>query len=433
MGNYEETMERTKWYRDARFGMFIHWGLYSVPARHEWVKSREKMTDEQYQKYFDEFTAENYDPKEWAKTAKKAGMKYAVLTTKHHEGFCLFDSKYTDYKATNTPAGRDLVKEFVEAFRAEGIKVGFYYSLLDWHHPDYPHYGDAHHPLRDDPTASNENRDFSRYVEYFHNQVRELLTNYGKIDIMWFDFSYDSPNGESMRGEKWEATKLVKMIRKLQPEIIIDDRLGYKRDRSAIDFDAQPVYAGDFLNPEQYVPDEGMKDVHGRPIPWEVCMTTQVGSWGYVSGNEEFVSSKEIVRTLVDCVSNNGNYLLNVGPDSKGEFPEKVVKIFSEVGDWMKENGQSIYGCGGVDLPRPKWGRYTTDGKYVYAHLFDKFAYVAQLDDRLTEKFDYALFLKDNSEVKTGFWNGEIKGVVINLERPLIDQTDTVVKIALKK
>ncbi|MCQ2398978.1 MAG: alpha-L-fucosidase, partial [Clostridia bacterium] len=323
MGNYEEVMERTKWYRDARFGMFITWGLYAVGANHAWAKSQERITDEQYQKYFDEFTAENYNPKEWAKIAKNTGMKYVVLTTKHHEGFCLFDSKYTDYKSTNTPAGRDLVKEYVEAFRAEGIKIGFYYSLLDWHHPDYPHYGDANHPLRDDLKESNENRDFSRYVEYFHNQVRELLTNYGKIDIMWFDYSYDSPNGDKMRGEKWEATKLIKMVRELQPEIVIDNRLDYHQKGNEVDFDTQPAYAGDFLTPEQYVPDVGKKDVHGRPVPWEVCMTTQVGSWGYFPRSNDFISAKEIVRTLVDCVSNGGNYLLNVGPNSKGEFPEK--------------------------------------------------------------------------------------------------------------
>ena len=197
--------ERTKWFLHDRFGMFIHWGLYSIPARGEWVRNAEQMPEEKYLRYYEEFNPVNYDPKAWAKAAKEAGMKYAVLTAKHHDGFCLFDSKLTDFKSTNTKCGRDLVREFLDAFRAEGIKVGLYYSLLDWHHPDYPHSTDRIHPMRGNPDYPDEGRDFSRYIEYFHGQVRELLTDYGKLDIMWYDFSYDD-----MTGEKWEATKLVR-------------------------------------------------------------------------------------------------------------------------------------------------------------------------------------------------------------------------------
>ena len=193
IGNETEAQkkERMQWWTDARFGMFIHWGLYALPARHEWVKNRERITTEQYQKYFEEFDPVNYDPVKWAKAAKAAGMKYAVLTSKHHEGFCLFDSKYTDYKATNTKAKRDLVKEFVDAFRAEGLKVGFYYSLIDWHHPDFTI--DRVHPQRVSTSAEyaplNVGKDMSRYRTYLQNQIKELLTNYGKIDILWLDFS----------------------------------------------------------------------------------------------------------------------------------------------------------------------------------------------------------------------------------------------------
>ena len=222
MSIQSERSERTKGYCYDRFGMFIHWGLYAIPAEGEWIRSIKRISVEDYQPYFDTFDPVNYDPKKWAKIAKKAGMRYAVLTTKHHDGFCLFDSQYTDYKATNTPAGRDLVREYVDAFRAEGIKVGFYYSLLDWHHPDYPAYKDAHHPMRGNEDYKGQTGEhFERYVEYMHNQVRELLTNYGKIDIIWFDFSYDD-----MTAEKWQATKMVKMARELQPGIIIDNRMG---------------------------------------------------------------------------------------------------------------------------------------------------------------------------------------------------------------
>src|SRR5665647_297206 len=190
----EQKTKRMQWWTDARFGMFIHWGLYALPARHEWVKNKEHLTNEQYQKYFDEFDPDQFNPKEWARKAKAAGMKYAVLTTKHHEGFCLFDSKYTDYKSVNTQAKRDLVKEFVEAFRSEGIKVGFYYSLIDWHHPDFTI--DRVHPqrpLKDSDSAYerlNKGRDMDVYRKYLYNQVTELLSNYGKIDILWLDFSY---------------------------------------------------------------------------------------------------------------------------------------------------------------------------------------------------------------------------------------------------
>ncbi|SMD11817.1 alpha-L-fucosidase [Pedobacter nyackensis] len=238
----ETTAEKTKrmeWWTNARFGMFIHWGLYALPARHEWVKSYEHITNEDYQKYFDKFNPDLFNPKQWAKEAKAAGMKYAVLTTKHHEGFTLFDSKYTDYKATNTPAKRDLIKEFVEAFRAEGIKIGFYYSLIDWHHPDFT--VDAIHPLRpekgneDAYTALNKNRDMAKYRKYMYNQVTELLTKYGKIDIFWADYSYPGKHGKGR--DDWGSVELLKQIRKLQPEIIVDNRLDLKDYEDGTDFE----------------------------------------------------------------------------------------------------------------------------------------------------------------------------------------------------
>ena len=195
----------TAWFTHDRFGMFIHWGLYSMAARHEWVKNRECTPEDHYQLYFENFNPDLYDAKEWARQAKAAGMKYAVMTTKHHEGFCMFDSQYTDYKCTNTPAGRDLIREYVDAFRAEGLHIGFYYSLIDWHHPDFPI--DPLHPRRNDPDAfeQNQGRDMHKYAEYMRNQVRELLTNYGKIDILWFDFSY--PNAQGTGDKVWQKGK----------------------------------------------------------------------------------------------------------------------------------------------------------------------------------------------------------------------------------
>ena len=211
---------RMEWYRDARFGMFIHWGLYAIPARGEWVRSTEQIPKEDYMKYFEEFNPVDFEPRKWAKAAKEAGMKYVVLTAKHHDGFCLFDSQYTNFKSTNTKCGRDLVAEYVDAVRAEGLKVGLSFSLLDWFHDDFPHYGDRNHPMRNNPAYKNDDRDFDRYLTYMHNQVREICTNYGKLDVLWFDFSYDT-----LRGEAWKATELINMVRKLQPDVIIDNRL----------------------------------------------------------------------------------------------------------------------------------------------------------------------------------------------------------------
>jgi len=203
-----------------RFGMFIHWGLYAIPARGEWVMSNEKMSVQQYKKYFDEFNPTDFDAKRWASVCRQAGMKYAVLTAKHHDGFCLFDSKLTEYKSTNTRFGRDIVREFLEAFRAEGIAVGLYFSLLDWSHPDFPKYADRHHPMRGREEYCGEQIDFDNYLNFMHGQVKELVTGYGKLDLLWFDFSYDD-----MAGEKWRASDLISMVRKYQPNVCIDNRL----------------------------------------------------------------------------------------------------------------------------------------------------------------------------------------------------------------
>ena len=364
--NKEDYMKRMEWYTQARFGMFLHWGLYSIPARGEWMRSFEKLTDEEYGKYFEEFNPVDYDPKKWAKLAKKAGMKYMVLTAKHHDGFCLFDSGYTDFKATNTKCGRDLIKEYVEAVRAEGLKVGLYYSLLDWHHEDYPHFSDGAHPMYQNPAYPDGGRVWERYVEYLHNQVRELCTNYGKIDILWFDYSF----GE-YSGEKWGATRLVNMVRQLQPGVIIDNRLEVSGSGLGSLASGNPLpYHGDFVSPEQIIPQEGIRDINGNPLIWEACFTMN-DSWGYNLKDKYFKPAPMLIRKLVECVSKGGNMLLNVGPDARGNFPEESVSRLKEIGKWMEKNGESIYGCGMSDMPRPDFGRITQKGNKLYYHIFD--------------------------------------------------------------
>jgi alpha-L-fucosidase len=357
---------RTEWFMHDRFGMFIHWGLYAIPARGEWVRSVEKITVEDYEKYFEEFNPVLFDPKKWARAAKEAGMKYAVLTAKHHDGFCLFDSSLTDYKSTRTKFGRDIVREYLDAFRAEGLKTGLYYSLIDWHHPDYPHFKDRNHPMRDDESFRGAKHDFDKYVAYLHGQVRELCQNYGKLDILWFDFSYDD-----MQGEKWHATELVNMVRSLQPEVIIDNRLEVSGEGFGSLLSGNPtVYSGDFVSPEQIIPPEGIVDRNGRPVPWEACITMN-NHWGYCEFDKEFKSSSLIIRKLVECVIKGGNMLLNVGPDARGCIPDESLEILSEIGLWMKKHSKSIYGAGNACMPKPDTGRFTRKGNKVYMHCME--------------------------------------------------------------
>ena len=384
----------TAWFTRDRFGMFIHWGLYSMPARHEWIKNREMIPEEKYDKYFKYFDPDLYDAREWARQAKAAGMKYAVLTTKHHEGFCMFDSKYTDYKCTNTPAGRDLVREYVDAFRAEGLHVGFYYSLIDWHHPDFPI--DMLHPRREDPDAyeQSKNRDMHKYAEYMRNQVTELLTNYGKIDILWFDFSYsgrkapeDKPWMKGKGKDDWEAEELIATARKLQPGIIIDNRTEIEQD---------------LWTPEQYQPTQWVRHKEtGELVTWEACQTFS-GSWGYYRDEQTWKSPEMLIRMLVNTVSLGGNLLMNVGPTSRGEFDYRAKDALKVYADWMHGNSRSIYNCtmAEPEFKAPADCRYTqsVDGKRLYLHLF-AYPYGRIALSGLAGKVDYTQFLHDGSEL----------------------------------
>lgn len=383
--------QRMKWWTDARFGMFIHWGLYALPARHEWVKNAERMTNEQYQKYFDIFNPDLFDPHEWAKMAKAAGMKYVVLTAKHHEGFCLFDSKYTDYKSTNTPFGRDIIKEYVEAFRAEGLKVGFYYSLIDWHHPDYTI--DRVHPQRQESDSAyarlNEGRDMNKYREYIKNQVRELLTNYGEISIIWFDFSFPGKNGKGH--DDWDSENLLKMARSLQPGIIVDDRL-----------DLRDVEGGwDFTTPEQ-VKVSKWPEVNGKRVPWETCQTFS-GSWGYYRDENTWKSPAQLIELLIESVSKGGNLLLNVGPTGRGLFDYRAQDRLTAMGQWMKFNNRSIYGCTEAPpefkAPDNTLLTYNPVTKRLYVHLLFYPMGSLVLPD-MADKVKYVQFLHDASEIQ---------------------------------
>ncbi|WP_434715180.1 alpha-L-fucosidase (plasmid) [Rhizobium sp. YTUHZ045] len=379
--------EKKAWFVHDRFGMFVHWGLYALPARHEWVKSREELNDADYQKYFDHFDPDLYDPREWARRAKAAGMKYVVLTTKHHEGFCLWDTKATDFKVTNTPYGKDLLRPFVDAFRAEGLRIGFYYSLIDWHHPDFT--VDPRHPQRNHPDATkiNEGRDMLRYAAFMREQVRELLTEFGRIDIMWFDFSYPQWKLGELVGKghrDWESEKLVRLVRELAPDIIINNRL----DLAGL----QP----DIVTPEQYMPRAWPKR-DGRRVVWEACQTLS-GSWGYHRDEDTWKSTEQLVQMLVGTVAIGGNLLMNVGPTARGTLDHRALAALAAYEEWMALHERSIVGCTQSDFTAPPDCRLTQNGDRLYIHLFN-WPYRHLHFDALAGKVEYAQFLHDASEV----------------------------------
>ena len=423
---------RMTWYREARFGMFLHWGLYAIPARGEWVRSAERMPEERYRPYFDEFNPVDFDARRWARAAREAGMKYVVLTAKHHDGFCLFDSQYTDWKSTNTPFGRDIVREFVEAVRAEGLRVGLYYSLLDWHHPDYPHRADAHHPDRDDESVSDEGRDFDRYLTYMHSQVRELCENYGRIDLLWFDFSYGD-----LRGEAWKAQELIDMVRSLQPDVIIDNRLEVSGEGYGSLAAGEPTpWHGDFVSPEQMIPPHGIQDVHGNDIAWESCVTMN-GSWGYRADDHMFKPAPMLIKKLVECVSKGGNMLLNVGPDARGCFPPESVRILEGIGAWMRRNGASVHGCTRSDLPKPEYGRITAKPGRLYFHVYENSVGPLPLVGVRREDIASIRYLATGAEVpvSTSWVHSDYPQIVfadLGDDPNLPDPVDTVLEVRLR-
>lgn len=386
--------DHMKWFVHDRFGMFIHWGIYSVAARHEWVQSRERRTTEEYGKYQQFFDADLYDPEAWALDAKNTGMKYALLTAKHHDGFAMWDTATSDYKITNAPAGRDVLQEWVNAFRKHGIKVGFYYSVIDWHHPDYTM--DSSHPLRDtDWDAFNTGRDMNRYRDYMYAQVRELLTNYGKIDVLWFDWTPPEKSAAD-----WDSPRLTEMVRELQPDIILNDRIAYPE-------------GADLVTPEEYQA-KSWPTRDGERVIWETCQTLN-GTWGYDRDNHNWKSSELLISLLIDTVSKGGNLLLNVGPTARGEIQPESRDTLQVIGDWMRAHSRAIYGATASEHTAPADCRFTQVGNRLYLHILSwplKNIYL----EGLAGKVEFARFLHDGSEVL--FKDADPDAVPQNVDMP---------------
>ena len=355
---------RMEWWRDARFGLFIHWGLYSIPAGEwegktnyaEWIRNQAQIPVDEYDKFVSQFNPVKFDADKWAHMAKEAGMKYIVITSKHHDGFCLFDSKYTDFDVMSTPFNRDILKELSEACKKEGIKLCFYYSIMDWHHPDYL-------PRREwEVNRSVKGADFDRYVKYMKNELKELLTNYGDIGVLWFDGEWENTWNDK------RGLDLYNYVRSLQPDIIINNRVG--ASRSGMEgFTEGNGFAGDFGTPEQQIPATGLPG-----IDWESCMTMN-DHWGYNKNDKNFKSSKEILRMLADIASKGGNYLLNIGPTSEGVFPPESIERLHDIGQWMKVNSESIYETSASPFRNLSWGRCTqkdiNGNTRLFLHVFD--------------------------------------------------------------
>ena len=356
--------QRMKWWKDARFGLFIHWGLYAVPAGEwkgetnhaEWIRTTAKIPIHEYEKFVQQFNPVKFNAEDWVKLAKQAGMKYIVITSKHHDGFCMFDTKQTDFDIMSTPFHRDVMKELSEACKKEGIQLCFYHSIMDWHHPDYL-------PRRewekDRPTTG---ANFSSYISYMKNELRELLSNYGKIGVLWFDGEWENT---------WTHEKgkdLYQYVRSLQPSILVNNRVDVGREGMQ-GLTKEGEFVGDFGTPEQEIPATGIPGVD-----WESCMTMN-NNWGYNSHDNNWKSSEDLVRKLIDIASKGGNFLLNVGPTAEGVFPQPAIDRLKDIGSWMAVNSEAIYNTKASPFKSLSWGRCTqkpiAGGTRLFLHVFD--------------------------------------------------------------
>ena len=368
--NESETAKaaRMEWWKDARFGMFIHWGLYAVPAGEwngkktenigEWIMHHLHIPIAEYEKFAPEFNPEKFDAEKWVSIAKNAGMKYIVITSKHHDGFALWDSKVSDWDIIDaSPYEKDILKELADACEKEGIKLCFYHSIMDWHHPDAQAIFEPDYNRGREDTLVNEN--FPEYIEnYMKPQIKELLTNYGDIGVMWFD-------GEWIPDYTTEMGKdIYQYIRSIKPDIIINNRVDKGR-QGMQGMDKEGDFAGDFGTPEQEIPETGMPGVD-----WESCMTMN-DTWGFKSFDDNWKSKETLIRNLVDITSKGGNFLLNVGPTAEGEIPAPSVERLQAMGDWMDVNSESIYGTTASPIEAPAWGRITKKGNTLYLHVFE--------------------------------------------------------------
>ncbi|MCG6923159.1 MAG: alpha-L-fucosidase [Acidobacteria bacterium] len=348
-----ENLEARAWFRDARFGLFIHWGVYSVLGRGEWVMQNEKIPIAEYEKLPPRFNPTEFDPTAWVAMAKAAGMRYITITSKHHDGFAMYDSKTSDYDIVDrTPYGKDVLKMLAEECRKEGLKLFFYYSQLDWHHPDYFPRGRT-----GQWSGRPEAGEWDRYLDYMDAQLTELLTGYGPLGGIWFDGWWDRPEAD------WRLERTYSLIHELQPGALI----GSNHHR-------KPFPGEDFQMFERDLPGHNTAGWNDQAeigtLPLEMCETIN-RSWGYNADDDRHKSLKELVHLLVKAAGYDANLLLNVGPKPDGTIQPQFVERLREVGDWLRRNGESVYGTRGGPIPPRPWGVTTQEGRHVYVHVLD--------------------------------------------------------------
>ena len=412
-----ERDQRMAWFREARFGLFIHWGVYAVPAGEwktntnygEWFMEETKMPVSEYEKFAPQFNPVKFDAKQWVKLAKAAGMKYVVITSKHHDGFAMFRSELTDWGIKATPFPRDPMKELAAACKAEGLKFCFYHSIMDWHHPDY-----AQRRAWNDKATGTPNMD--RYVDFMKGQLKELLTNYGPLGILWFDGEWEAPWTHE------RGADLYQYVRDLQPKIIVNNRVGKARTGMA-GMDQGEKRVGDYGTPEQEIPPTGF----GAGVDWESCMTMN-NHWGYNKHDQNWKSSQTLIRNLIDCASKGGNYLLNVGPTSEGLFPDASVQRLAEIGQWMKVNHEAIYGTTASPFKKLAFGRCTQKPGKLFLHVYD-WPQNGELTVPLTTPVKKAYVLgKSSTRLKVESRNG----TTISLPTTAPDPCATVIVLEIK-
>ncbi len=391
--------DRLAWFQEAKFGMFIHWGVYSVLGRGEWVMHNEKIPVPEYETLYPKFNPTEYDPEEWVRLAKEAGMRYIAVTTKHHDGFCMFDSALTDYDAMSTPAQRDFIGELVKACRKHGVRILFYYSLLDWHHPHYV----PRPAWVQDPQGHQ--RDFNLYLDYMFGQIRELCQKY-RPDGIWFDGGWEHPPQE------WRAEELLKTIWEILPNAVINNRTGLPAD---------------YDTPEQFVPASPPRTPEGRRL-WETCMTIN-NNWGYHAQDHNHKSVRQLIQTLVDIVSKGGNFLLNVGPMPNGKIQKEHVVRLKQMGAWLRRYGEAIYGTKPSPFlaHQPPVGGCTVKDNRLFVHLFDYPTEPVELWG-LKTKGKRAFVLRDGTPVH---FQQEGLSLVLDLPPIVPDPYDTIVVMEL--
>ncbi|MCE5250425.1 alpha-L-fucosidase [bacterium] len=343
-------LEAREWFQDAKFGLFVHWGVYCLKAKGEWVMNQDKIPISEYEKLPPQFNPVKFDPDEWCRMVKDAGMKYITITSKHHDGFAMFDSKVSDYDIVDrTPYRKDVLKMLADACERNGIKLFFYHSQLDWHNPNYYPRGRT----GQDYTGRPESGDWYKYLDYMDGQLRELCTGYGKIGGIWFDGMWDKPDAD------WRLGKTYHMIHELQPQAMV----GSNHHRT-------PFPGEDFQMFEKGLPgkDPFSEAGHVSALPLETCETMN-NSWGYNENDKNYKSTRDLIQYLVKAAGNNANFLLNVGPRPDGTIQPEFKERLAEMGKWLRSNGESVYGTRGGPLAPQSWGATTNKSGVIYIHV----------------------------------------------------------------